>query len=485
MSATVLGIKNVSGVGCHLSSAIVLLCYALEPLRDALIHILLCHEVALLHSSADSATARQVTSPEAMALSELAKLLQELVSCDRDMQLDDAVDPSRVFAALESQCNPYELGDATRAMSVLLKTTRSIFLDDKITSTDDEAALDSRKKFQALFEHLLGGPTSMLQEIVGTRKAEGELIATRRKRKRMLMACPFPIDGSADTSVAVALKEALAPKAVQTYNWDSAADYEESTHPCSPEELPQQLNDEVWTTTKQLSLCSPFPTYLILHLRRFECQNGRVEATCGTLQVPPHLHLPVESNITESSYNLIGGILHAGEEGATVQKDDEGGHYVAVVRTTDSSFCLVNDEKVYPLEEGIVLDLLAGKPHDSVFPDTPPVMRGVMLIYASEGAPTATRASMLAEAFKESLTLLAASGKTILPTTTSMKKMHPTDQSPHDLVGQRLRVRWANGNFYAGKVTSYNETTGKHCVEYDDGDFREYRLHKKTIQWDG
>jgi Ubiquitin carboxyl-terminal hydrolase len=487
MATTVLGIKNVSGVGCHLSSAIVILCYSLVPLRNALIHILRCHEQALLHPSADAATGRQVTAPEAVALLELAELLQELIACDGDIQqLDDAVNPARVFAAFESQCNPYELGDATRAVSVLLKTIRSIFMDDKVTSTEDEAVSNSRKKFQALYEHLLGGPTSMLQEIVGTRKAQGEMIVTRRKRKRMFMACPFPIDGSADTSVAGALKDALAAKAAQAYNWDSAADYEESVQvqPSSmSEESQQQSKGEAWITTKQATLCSPFPAYLLLHLRRFECQkNGRIEATGGQLDVPAHLNLAAETKNTDTSYNLIGGILHAEEEGDKDQEDDEGGHYVAVCRTTESSFCLVNDEKVCPIEEAIALDLLAGKPHDLVVPDSPRVMRGVMLVYSSEEASSKTKASMLGTTFEDSLSLLAESGKTILPTTTMT--ICQVEQSPHDLVGKRLRVRWAKGNFYTGTVTSYNATTGKHSVEYDDGDVREYLLHKKTVQWE-
>lgn len=52
------------------------------------------------------------------------------------------------------------------------------------------------------------------------------------------------------------------------------------------------------------------------------------------------------------------------------------------------------------------------------------------------------------------------------------------------LVGRRLRVRWSKGKFYSGIISKYDETTGKHTIEYDDGDIREYKLSKKTIEWE-
>jgi hypothetical protein len=54
---------------------------------------------------------------------------------------------------------------------------------------------------------------------------------------------------------------------------------------------------------------------------------------------------------------------------------------------------------------------------------------------------------------------------------------------PALLVGKRLRVKWAKGKYYSGRVTHYDETTGKHRVTYDDGDFKEYHLAKKTVEW--
>jgi hypothetical protein len=51
------------------------------------------------------------------------------------------------------------------------------------------------------------------------------------------------------------------------------------------------------------------------------------------------------------------------------------------------------------------------------------------------------------------------------------------------LVGRRLKVKWAKGKYYPGIITKYDTSSGKHQILYDDGDVREYTLSKKTIQW--
>jgi hypothetical protein len=56
---------------------------------------------------------------------------------------------------------------------------------------------------------------------------------------------------------------------------------------------------------------------------------------------------------------------------------------------------------------------------------------------------------------------------------------------PDDIVGRRLRIKWAKGKFYPGTVASYNQETGKHQVRYADGDVKEYLLRQKTIEWQG
>ncbi|CAB9507026.1 expressed unknown protein [Seminavis robusta] len=518
-SSSVCGIRNVSGVGCHLSSAIVVLCYALVPLRQALIHLLECHDNNN-HNNSQPA----ICTPESQALLELARLLHEMVTTTTT---SSSVDPSRVFAAFSSQCNPYELGDATRAMAALLKRIRSIYNNNKKNDNTQEEETNNpsigkaKEEFKSFYEGLLGGPTAMQQSLVGTKRmvprsslttAEQEATALkqieietetvtiiRHKQKRVPMPCPFPVDCSTadSTSLQEAFQEALAPKPVKGYNWDrdpgNSMDYEQSIQPdesshqargSDEEESSSSTSD--WTTSKQTTFCHPLPAFLLLHLQRFEYhqRHGQIQATQGIMEIPLQLEVPChdgdnKDDINSTYYSLVGGILHVEDEDADTQSEDyEGGHYVAVCQDDDNNWFLINDEKVIPLKETVVLDLLAGKAHSSniaanLTDNAGTIMRGVMLVYSCWDEQKCKLSIV-----NESLSRLAEEGKTILPT------VPKEQQLAYNMVGKRLRIRWAKGKFYAGKVTSYNATTGKHSVQYDDGDVREYLLHKKTIEWE-
>ena len=303
----------------------------------------------------------------------------------------------------------------------------------------------------------------------------------RRKRKRIPLTCPFPLDGSCD-SVSSAIREALRPTAVRGYNWDGANDYEEWVEQC--EDTSTESDDSMgWNTTKQTSFCS-LPLFLLFHLRRFVLANGRMEASEHTMDVPlevkvdSHGESQDDNDIISQAYKLVGAILHA-DEGDKEDEDYEGGHYIALCRhdTSSDKWCLINDEKVTELPQSAALDMLAGRP--GALPTGPP-MRGTLLVYSKEWARQ-NDMETLEESFRESLVDLAAEEGTVFLT---KKTRAAHSQRPEELVGKRLRIRWAKGKFYAGKVVSYNETNGKHSVEYDDGDIREYTLHKKTIQWE-
>lgn len=510
------GIENVTGVGCHLSSAIVVLCYALVPLRNALLHILECHERAFLlraqqsgNSEAGCVQRQQVVDPAHSGLVELAKLLQKM-SASTDDEGSTAVDPTRVYKSFESQCNPYQLGDSTRALSMLLQKIRSLFLVSGTPAENensDEKIAEAQRNFQSLYKYLLEG--TMQQELVGKRTlgttaeaGKKGSIEVRRKRKQIPLTCPFPLDGSSD-SVSSAIHEATQPIGLRGYNWEGASDgYEtwselpdDTANATSASESDYDADaSSDWETTKQISF-GTLPSFLLFHLRRFSLVDGRLEASENVVDVPLRINIggtnteTRDENVTSKpvqklqAYKLVGGILHA-DEGDKEDLDYEGGHYVAVCRlnddtVNDSTWCLFNDEKVTVLTQSVAMDVLAGRPN--AMPDRP-CMRGTLLVYLKEsGDGYSNTLKTLEERFQESLSCMAEEGATFFPT-----KPIPTGQTsqPEDLVGNRLRIRWAKGKFYAGKVISYNETTGKHCVEYDDGDIREYKLHKKTIQWE-
>jgi hypothetical protein len=57
------------------------------------------------------------------------------------------------------------------------------------------------------------------------------------------------------------------------------------------------------------------------------------------------------------------------------------------------------------------------------------------------------------------------------------------EQFGQDLLGQRIKLWWAgNGKWFNGMVVKYDDRTGKHTVDYEDGDSKSYVLKKE--KWD-
>jgi len=403
--------------------------------------------------------------------------------------------PTKVYYSFQQQCNPYELGDATRAMSMILKKIRSVFANVDETATND-ATTEAKQTFRTLYDLLFGG--SMQQELMGRQSvlekngdnhnesttSTNQQQRMRRKRKLITLPCPFPLDGLNCDSFTCALQTALEPTTVKGYKWDgNRNNYEEWTETGHT----NTKSSSDWHTTKQLSFHGKLPIYLLFHLGRFKLENGRMKASANVVDVPLTMtlksHHGDENETGASSYTpfkLMGGILHA-DEGDKDDMDYEGGHYIAICRQDQSSsdtWCLINDERVRTVSESQALDLLAGRPETLSNSFS---MRGNLLIYAQSEPQQITTTQALQTQFQQSMRLAAELGCSILPTTIKTNKH---EERPEDLVGRRLRVQWAKGKFYPGKVTSYNPSTGKHSVEYDDGDVREYRLHKKTIEWE-
>jgi hypothetical protein len=53
---------------------------------------------------------------------------------------------------------------------------------------------------------------------------------------------------------------------------------------------------------------------------------------------------------------------------------------------------------------------------------------------------------------------------------------------PQRLVGKRVHISWANGQFYAGKVIKYSAANGLHTIKYDDGEEKMYNMRQKTFR---
>ena len=62
----------------------------------------------------------------------------------------------------------------------------------------------------------------------------------------------------------------------------------------------------------------------------------------------------------------------------------------------------------------------------------------------------------------------------------NIEKGYDSDDDPMELVGRRIKVVWAEGEF-PGTITRYNQISCTHTVVYDDGDVKQHNLSGK--QW--
>ena len=60
---------------------------------------------------------------------------------------------------------------------------------------------------------------------------------------------------------------------------------------------------------------------------------------------------------------------------------------------------------------------------------------------------------------------------------------YDSDCDPQEIVGRRIKVKWAREKWYSGQVTRFDQDREQHLVVYDDGDEKWYRLSEKTFSF--
>jgi hypothetical protein len=156
----------------------------------------------------------------------------------------------------------------------------------------------------------------------------------------------------------------------------------------------------------------------------------------------------------------LGGVLHVTEDAI-----EEEGHYVVLLRVSAEHWILVDDDECTPHTQDTALELLGGAKDERGH-----FLCGTLLVYGNQGEHA--EESQILKDLKLKISEL------------STAELPAGIEISDDVVGRRLSVRWAKGKFYAGVVVSFDPSTGKHRVRYDDGDAKEYNLAKKTIQWE-
>lgn len=489
------GIANVSGVSCHVASALQLLFHGITESK-----------ICLAHLAELSDTTMTTTSKESLFLRELGKLFRDLQEDSSSTTCSTAVDPTFLYKSLEAltHIDPYELGDAVTAVRVVLQTIRRCLIALQPSGVDDDKRCDRSspsfpwKKLDSILQKSIFGGT-LCQELTGTGLPGGHLnedsstTMQRRKSNIKTMTCPFTISTVSCPSLPAALAKATTePSPILGYDWDHAQDYVEETID-STTTYPQRGANTVWQTNKTSRLVS-LPEHLLLQLQRFVYRDGYVQVLTDEIDVPDELNMAIYMHCDEDmmyhslrpcclQYRLVGAILHTNDEPSRAVDDSEkGGHYMTLFRnllrdSPDSQWTLLDDENVRLLTDtpSEVFDFLSCRP-STVLCDKGPCA-ATLLAYRRICECNDSRVQVDVSEFKESFNFHKSS-------TRDHSAFEADWTKPHDLVGRKLGVRWAKGKFYTGIVASFNKATGKHCVLYDDGDTREYNLRKKTVKWE-
>ena len=420
------GITNISGVSCHITSALQLIYHCLPSFRKALIGLINLRTVAPL-------------------LRDLGRLFQDLQHNDEE----NPVDPSTLYRTIENETSldSNNLGDAVRALRTLLHMIRS-----EVANYQSQGSSPCFTTLSSLLDLELHG--CMEQVLIGRQRT-----LVRRKVSKRVQACPFPIPNASSSVKEGLLQATIIPQEITGYSWDNVENYQEM-------ELEDSAFDS-WVTCKTSSF-QQIPTTLLLHVQRYSFVDRGIEGITNPLDIPHRLDMNTfckEKKNDSHEFTLTGCLLHV-LDSQTAHEEHEGGHYVALVRFAEQ-WVVLNDEDSTELSysDDSMMDILSGR------------VSIVELNLGSIICPTLLVYSTVVDS-NESMWITFMEQLNV-----EIKKQSDEPNWELSILGQRVKILWAKGKYFTGTVVAYDAERCKHKVEYDDGDVKEYNLRKKTLEW--
>jgi hypothetical protein len=337
-----------------------------------------------------------------------------------------------------------DLGDVITTFMKLINYFCQLHKED-----DDDEHLETKSTLASIWNQCCN--TGKVHSVLlgnGIRYDECVGATLRKETKPRSMPVPFRVNVSSwkQLSLVDVIRDALQPKVVKDYEWEN------------------QSNSCVDIQTSRTLVIDNLPPVWLLHLDWFALSPDG-ENDFGRLFVPSELmtHEILDITDTHTYYELVGGVLLSQVHDEEIIDERDRRHFIPLIRKHNVWYMLDDDEDPQAVTEERCLELFGGvsQGEESPFRDNGESVsvRGYLLVY---------REPSQFERFN------------FVPS----QVLNCVDWTlPKTLVGRRLRVQWAKGKRYDGVVTSYNETTGKHQIRYDDGDVKEYVLRKKTIEW--
>ncbi|GAX15798.1 hypothetical protein FisN_3Lu243 [Fistulifera solaris] len=413
------GIANPNGTSCHVGSALLLLKYCLEPLASQIV--------------ADAA-ANAVNDDVVHVVGQFVR--------HHDTNVKLLFDTLRSAVEIEAR----DLGDVITTFMKLINYFCQLTKGD-----DDDEHRDTKSNLASIWNQCCNAG-KVHSVLLGNVKGEdgGNAATHRKETKPRCMPVPFRVNVSSRKQLSLIdmIRDTLQPQVVKDYVWEN------------------QSNSCVEIQTSRTLVIDNLPPVWLLHIDWF-APSPDGENDFGTLCVPSKLmtHRILDTKDTSSYYELIGGVLLSQVHDEEITDERDRRHYIPLISKDSVWYMLDDDEEPQEVSEERCLELFGGVSHgeESPFRDNGETVsvRGYLLVYRDPS-----------QCEKLSFVPDQVQNPTCIDWTL-----------PVTFVGRRLRVQWAKGKRYDGVVTSYNETTGKHQIRYDDGDVKEYVLWKKTIEW--
>ena len=347
-----LKVQDDEGASRYFLPALQVIAHSIAPLRKALIHF---------YFLSKSKTLERIEWRTLQAFGQVCQALIAPSSNDEESSTDaPPVDPTQFYKELVVCLKTFESNlqpkDATEALQILMTTIQRCCRALPITSQLWSALLDAAGLGLILKQSIVG--RCILEE-------DGQILQ-RTKKESIMMWCPWVLPKPRNTpaskiSIDRAIQECCAKQSFD-YDFDQSPYDFEVRIPLLTRTISDEKDTSNWVTTIALNFSS-LTTYLFLAIPRLDEDSGALK-TPEEWKIPKRLDVSklcvkelFKEKVGNTKYELIGGILHDGEE-----------DYVAVVRNPsvedpedDDAWKLMESEEIIGMAESDVFDFLQGE----------------------------------------------------------------------------------------------------------------------------
>ena len=408
------GIRNISGVSCHLNSAIQLFFHALSSDSTT-------SWVRLTHEYCDGPNMNPSDDElyhATLFVYKFGSLLDLYLGQSSNCRLENPINPQVFYDYISNKIDPDECGDAGTALTILLDTIRKSL---------NTIVLVGERKYQQLASSLLNELTQdfwkgkivhqirgIQYQVLGNTLYNGTImkqvkkVTKNRPIQERTLPCPWILPTRHETkslsSLNASIQYILSEQAIQGYQWgieqegisiseciidvtesddDSSDNSSDNSSETSSSEETTEFMASHFKTFKYSGLDpNSLPRNILVRLKRFEYKDQHVHIVSDSMDIPKILDLRcyISPSLIDSMnpsfnwrYGIKGAIVYVND--VETRNYPEMGHYVTYVSLEKSQsdiisfqpcphWVLLDDDKIVSLDhidEERIIHLLSGR----------------------------------------------------------------------------------------------------------------------------